>query len=171
MKKLFISFSLVFVVIISAMGQLRHVKGISNAGVTCGITGNGNMFGLGYSHYFKPNWIWNINATYEAGEIESTMLKHYFLNGGVDYTIFETGEFFYFNAGLSLFAGLEKLSSHEPAVVDIKNFTFGPSGNVNTEIYFTSKFLLQIKAEQYYSPLSKLGKWFPVYSLSLKYCF
>ena len=171
MKKIFLSFLFVFAALFSALAQLKHVKGISNAGITCGKTGNGDMFGIGFSHYFQPTWIWNVNAAYETGKVESTGLKQFFVGSGVDYTFFEAGEFLYFNAGLSLFAGLENLSSVEQNVEKIRNFTFGPSGNVNVELYFTAKLLFQIKAEQYYSPISKSGKWFPVYSLSLKYCF
>ena len=171
MKRIFFSSVLVFLLVAPATGQLKHVKGISNAGVTYGITGNSSLLGIGFSHYSQPTWTWNINAQYETGNVESTNLKHYLISGGVDYTLFETGEFLYFNAGFSLLAGFEKLSSDEAAIEEVKNFTFGSAGNINTEIYLTSKFFFQIKAEQCYSPLSKFGKWFPIYSLSLKYCF
>jgi len=169
MKRIFISVAFIFLFLVSAMGQLKHVKGISNVGVTYGITGNSNVYGVGYSLYFQPTWIWNINALYELGEVESTKFKHYIVNSGVDYTLFHAGEFLYFNTGLSVCAGFEKLTSDE-SPERVTNFTFGPAGNVNVELYLSSRFLFQIKAEQYYSPLSKLGKWFPVYSLSIKYC-
>ena len=156
--------------LLPSMGQLKHVKGISNIGATYGITGNGNIFGVGFSHYFQPTWIWNVNALYEKGKVESTDFKLYIVNSGVDYTCFQSAEILYFNVGLSLFGGVEKLSTVEPRIKDVKNFIFGPAGNVNIELYLGSRFLLQAKAEQYYSPLSKLGNWVPVYSLSLKYC-
>ena len=157
--------------LIPATGQLKHVKGISNIGLTCGITGNGHLLGAGYSHYLQPRWIMNVNALQETGKVESTMLKNYIVSGGADYTCFEAGEFLYLNAGLSLFAGFEKLTSTEKGVDVVKNYTFGAAGNINVEWYPGSRFLIQTKAEQYYCPLSKLGKWFPVYSVSLKCCF
>jgi len=171
MKKIIFSLSFLFILFFPAVGQLKHVKGISNFGITYGITENSNVFGIGYSHYFQPKWILNLNVLYEKGNIESTRLKNFVANGGVDYTCFQAGEFLYFNTGVSLFAGFEKLTSEESSIEDIKNLTIGPSGNINVELYLSSKFLLQIKAEQYYSPFSNLGKWFPIYSLCLKYCF
>lgn len=157
--------------LLPAVGQLKHVKGISNAGITCGTSGNGTLFGAGYSHYLQPKWIVNVNALYENGKVESTRFKNLIVNAGMDYTCFEAGEFLYLNAGLSLFAGSEKLTGEDARVGEKKNITFGPAGNINAELYVSPAFLFQLKAEQYYSPLSDLGKWFPVYSLSLKYCF
>jgi len=171
MKKLFLS-TLFILCLIPAMGQLKHVKGISNIGFTGGITGNGKLLGAGYSHYLQPRWILNVNAVLETGKVESTNLKNFIVSGGVDHTFFEAGESLYLNAGLSLYTGLEKLTSTEKgAGGTVKNYTFGPAGNINVEWYFSSRFLIQIKAEQYFCPLSKLGKWFPACSLSLKYCF
>ncbi|MDR2916261.1 MAG: conjugal transfer protein TraO [Tannerella sp.] len=168
MKKIIITV-LLFLLLSPVMGQLRHVKGIGNFGVTYGINKSGSLFGAGYSHYFQPNWIWNVNALYESGKVESTQFNNLIINGGVDYTCFRVGDFLYFNIGLSVFTGFEKLTSDE-STKEVKNFSFGPAGNANVELYLNSRFLFQIKAEQYYSPLSDLGKWFPVYSLSLKYC-
>ena len=170
MKKIFFGSIFLFILLLPTMGQLRHVKGISNIGVTYGINENGSVYGAGYSKYLQPVWIWNINALYEEGNIESTSLKQYIVNSGVDYTCFQSFEFIYFNAGLSIFGGLEKLTSNDPHIKEVKNYIAGPAGNINVELYLGSRFLFEIKAEQFYSPLSKYGKWFPVYSLSLKYC-
>jgi hypothetical protein len=169
MKKVFLSsvFSVLF--LFAAIGQLKHVKGISNVGITYGITGTGNVFGAGYSRYIQPVWIWNVNASYEGGKVESTKLKQYIMSSGVDYTCFKAREFLYLNAGLSLFAGFERLTSEE-ITRETKSYIFGPSGNLNIELYLNPRLIFQMKAEQYYSPLSKLGNWFPVYSISLKYC-
>lgn len=171
MKKVFFCSTLMLLCLVPVMGQLKHVKGISNIGITGGINSTGYLFGIDYSHYLQPKWILNANLRYETGKVESTSSKNCFVSGGVDYTCFELWEFLYFNAGLSFFSGFEKLVSNEARVDDVINYTFGLAGNFNAELYFSSRFLFQIKAEQYYSPLSKFGKWFPIYSLSLKYCF
>ena len=170
MKKIFLSFALMFLLLTSAMGQLKHVKGVSNIGVTGGFCGNSNIFGVCFSHYLQPSWIWNVDGLYETGKVESTRLKHYLINSGMDHTLFESSEFLYFNVGISLFSGFEKLISEETTVEDVTNYVFGTAGNFNIEFYINSKILFKLKAEQYYSPLSNLGKWFPVFSLSLKYC-
>jgi len=170
MKKILFNSIFLFILFLPVMGQLRHVKGISNIGVTYGINENGSVYGAVYSQYLQTVWIWNINAFYETGNVESTNSEQYMISSGVDYTYFQLFEFIYFNAGLSVFGGLEKLTSNEPRIKDVQNYIAGPAGNINVELYLGSRFLFQIKAEQFYSPLSKYGKLFPVYSLSLKYC-
>jgi len=170
MKKIiFFSFSFLFLSFSTTSGQLRHIKGNSSVGLIYGETGNSYLLGVGYSHYFQPSWIWNVNILYETGAVASTKFKNYSVNGGIDYTFLKISDFLYLNAGLSAFSGFEHLTTNESSD-ETKNFTTGTIGNINMEIYLNTKILVQIKAEQYYSPLSLLGKWFPVYSLSLKYC-
>jgi hypothetical protein len=152
---------------------LRHVQGINLIGASYGIApgsgGTTNFFGIGYSKYLRKNWILNITGLYETGNIETTDVKNYLVNAGVDYTLFKTGNFLYFNAGLSVLAGGETIGNSENPQKK-NSFVCGPSGNLNFEVYLTDRFVMQVKAEQNYLPGSKLGNWYPAFHIGLKYC-
>jgi hypothetical protein len=174
MKKLIVAALAVVGLSIATYAQgVRHVQGITLIGGAYGIApgseGTTHITGLNYSKYLRKNWILNLNGLYESGNIQTTRVKNYLFNGGVDYTVLQAGKFLYFNAGLSVLAGGETLSSSENS--DKKNSLIGGmSGNVNIEMYFSDRIVLQVKAEQNYLPGSKLGHWCPAFYAGLKYC-
>jgi len=53
MKKILFNSIFLFILFLPVMGQLRHVKGISNIGVTYGINENGSVYGAVYSQYLQ----------------------------------------------------------------------------------------------------------------------
>ncbi|MDR0699377.1 MAG: conjugal transfer protein TraO [Tannerella sp.] len=151
-------------------GGVNHTKGISNFGISYGRSLRSNLFIGSYGRYMTNKWIFNVNAMYENGQYELTHLDGYYVSSGFDRTLFKVKDFMYFNTGLAAYIGGENLSA--PELGETKNsFVFGAAGNVNVELFIFTQFLVQVKAEKYYSPTSKLGHFFDVYSVGLRYCF
>ena len=170
MKKIYIVIGLLLFCF-SVPGQnMRHVKGVNMFGLTYGISKDTKLYGISLTSYMRRNLMWNATAWYESGREGSTKIDNYLLNAGVDYTPFVlVNNVLFFNIGASVNFGFETLKSNEST--DTKNkFTFGPSINTNLECYITSRLVAQIKAEQFYTPMSNLGNWVFVYSLGLKFC-
>ena len=173
MKKLILALVVLSITGMIQAQNLRHVKGISLIGVTYGISpgsdASSNLYGISFTRYLKQKISLNITGLYESGEVSATVLKNYLLDAGLDYNVFKVNNFMYFNLGLSVMLGAENLSNNENS--EKKNALFyGGAANANIEFYLTDRIVFQVKAQENYTPGSKLGNWYPTILFGLKFC-
>lgn len=147
-----------------------HSTGQINIDAKLGINKFNNFqhYELGINYIFDKRLYLNAALNYEYGTIGFTDYKDYRVKANINYTILNHNKLF-FNTGVGLHFGNEKLKSNVDNNQKDENIIYGTFGIVEFEYFFNRKFALSTNFTELFTPKSLLGKWQYEINFGVKY--
>jgi|GEM_PF-2888292 hypothetical protein len=158
---------------------IRHVHGVKSFELGAGTSQVAKMFYGSYVNYFTSKLYLKGSLFYSMGEDKDLKFTAVGVDAGLNRTIFDLGEIFYFNLGGGLTFSVDQLNPaikvyDEEGNVTENNYNtpkFGLFGNIETETFIHDKIVLIVGVNQKWLFGEEFGKtrWFA--TAGLRYNF
>lgn len=147
MKQLIIT--LLILMSVAVHGQLRHVKGSSTIGAGGGYIKDGYSLSGSYAYLLRDNLKLRANGVYEAYQLDQSNAQSIYFNPELIYTIKSVNQVLFFNIKGGLIAGNEQIKN---SILNQSKseFLFGESLGIEMEYYLSTKWSLNIGADQHF---------------------
>lgn len=153
----------------SAVGQIRHVKGIKAVEGNYLKTQQGSGFLFGYSEYLGRKFYYKGSLGVEKGTISELEFTSFIFGAEGLYTFLNIKQFVFINAVLGVNVMYDSFAND--AFSDTKGFQFALQPGIEVEYFFSDTFGLIGGFRQLYDLSENFGRSRYYVTIGLKYSF